>query len=30
VLAGIHGLSEAELADLTTANFRRLFAKAAG
>lgn len=30
VLAGIHGLSEAELADLTTTNFRRLFAKAAG
>jgi TatD DNase family protein len=29
VLAGIRGMSEAELADLTTANFRRLYRKAA-
>ncbi|MDR3525450.1 MAG: TatD family hydrolase [Acetobacteraceae bacterium] len=29
VLAGICGMSEAEMADLTTANFRRLFRKAA-
>jgi len=29
VLAGIHGMSEAEMAELTTANFRRLFRKAA-
>ena len=30
VLAGLHGLGTAALADLTTANFRRLFTKAAG
>jgi hydrolase, TatD family len=29
VLAGLHGMSEAAMADLTSANFRRLFAKAA-
>jgi TatD DNase family protein len=29
VLAEVRGMTEAELADLTTANFRRLFAKAA-
>jgi len=29
VLAGLHGLSEAALADLTSGNFRRLFVKAA-
>lgn len=29
VLAGVHGMTEAEIADLTTANFRRLFTRTA-
>jgi TatD DNase family protein len=29
VLAGVRGIAPAALAELTTANFRRLFAKAA-